>query len=212
MKRKGVLFKPYVGPKYGKAGALASRILVLGESHYVSKTDGRRASLTKSVVLDYLAGRRGSRFLTIIAQLIHGSRQIMDAEIDLIWQSVSFYNYIQSPVGSGPRVRPTFEQWLAAQSPFVSVLREIRPDAIIVLGEQLWDALPPTDPGPVLRVGRSNVATKKYSLRSGSQGVIAVSVRHPSGRGFTFRKFAPRVTALLAHVASRSKKRSKKRS
>jgi len=211
MKQQAVVFKPYVGPKYGKATTHCGRILVLGESHYVGKSDGRRASLTKSVVRDYLANRLGSRFFTIIAQLIHGSRGIQDAELDHIWKSIAFYNYVQSPVGRGPRVRPTFEQWVAAQSPFLSVLREIRPVGIIVLGDQLWEALPPTGPGPVLQVGRRSVTTKRYSSRSVTEDAIAVSVRHPSGRGFTFRKYAPRVAALLEHVASRSDKGSRKR-
>ncbi|MBI4882203.1 MAG: hypothetical protein HY812_21455 [Planctomycetes bacterium] len=194
------MFKPYVGPKYGRSNPYGGRLLVLGESHYVGESGVRRASLTELVVQEYLAGEYASRFLTMVGQLIHGSRDICDEDKKAVWQSIAFYNYIQSSVGRRPRMRPRAKQWDAAQTPFLAVLRVLRPAGIVVLGDELWTKLPPAERGPVLRAGRSKVLTKRYAWSSRGEGAIAVGVRHPAGQGFKFRKYAPMVAALLQHI------------
>jgi len=122
-----------------------------------------------------------------------------NSEIDRkeFWDNVAFYNYIQEPVGDGPRERPTEEMWANAKAPFMEVLGQLRPSHLLVLGGQLWENLPsegrrgPDIEGPV--GGRD---TWLYSCDDSE--VFATWVYHPSSiKGASSRNSSPYVEQFL---------------
>ena len=54
-----------------------------------------------------------------------------------MFHEIAFYNFIQTFKGDGPRAKATARQWEDAQAPFKTVLNELRPDAVLVLGREL---------------------------------------------------------------------------
>lgn len=130
----GVTFHPWVGKHYGLKSDFGIRLLVLGESHYHEDLKFSDSDFTQEVVRTWGQERR-SRFFTVIAKvLLRTEGWISDDERSKIWEHVAFYNFVQSIVGDGPRIEPTFRQWCEAQTPFATVLQSLEPDAVLVLG------------------------------------------------------------------------------
>ncbi|MBI5442722.1 MAG: hypothetical protein HY900_16100 [Deltaproteobacteria bacterium] len=129
-------YTPWIGENYGAANVTGTRLLVLGESHYGDGDPDATVRYTQA----YVDGQN-HRFWTSIMQLVLG-RPGYEIDRREFWHSVSFYNFIQEPVGDGPRWRPTSEMWARSQGPFEEVLNELKPRRILVLGAALWDNLP----------------------------------------------------------------------
>ena len=132
----GVTFHPWVGAQFGPAVRFGVRLLLLGESHYHDDSEFSMCSFTQEVVHEWGQENR-SRFFTVIAKVLLGSEGWVndDARAE-IWEHTAFYNFVQS-VLPGPRRPPTFRQWYEAQTPFETVLRSLRPDAVLMLGSRL---------------------------------------------------------------------------
>ncbi len=150
-------FLPWIGARYktGIAGGL--KLLILGESHYhdprlcTRHTEGecvwcaaaRDGSFTKLAV-ERLALEREHRFFKTIRRFFE---QIDDGEASQIagefWPHVSFYNYVQFLM-DGPRQTLSSIRRLAPEhdASLVQVLRELRPDRVLVLGKANWLGLP----------------------------------------------------------------------
>lgn len=127
----GVTFYPWIGSRYGRRSRFGIRLLVLGESHYGENIESK--SFTTEVVKEW-GQRRRARFFTIIANVMTGNRGcITDQDRAAVWEHVAFYNFVQSAL-SAPRKSPSFRQWVQAQDPFHTVLKILRPDAVLVLG------------------------------------------------------------------------------
>lgn len=208
-----VKFRPWVGKYYRNRGWHGRRLLVLGESHYSrSKAANRDRRLTQRWVRSCLSGDDGSSFFTLVAELVHGRRDIDDASWCRAWDSIAFYNYVQSVVIPGPRVPPTEQQWAAAQRPFIAVLQSLRPDGILVLGKRLWSRLP-DGPERVADDGRgmkSKTPIARYSC--GARHVaIAVGLKHPKAYGVKLPDQFMRCRVLRRQIlrAGRSSARKK---
>ena len=136
----GVTFHPWIGANYGRESRFGVRLLVLGESHYDNNPEYSDCGFTQEVVHDWALNNR-ARFFTIIAKVLHGSEDWIDDEVrSEIWEHIAFYNFVQSVVPS-PRKPPTFRQWREAQDPFDTVLKCLKPDAVLILGSRLSDHL-----------------------------------------------------------------------
>lgn len=137
---RGVRFLPWVGDRYDKS-RFGVRLLVLGESHYGGQHSDQNT--TREVIEDCAQGKGRLRFFTVIANVLRGQGGwIEGSEIAEIFQEIAFYNFVQTLVGDKPRCRPTFQQWVAAREPFKVVLKELEPDAVLVLGFELRDHIP----------------------------------------------------------------------
>ena len=137
-----VVFDPWVGSRYRCGGRFGVRLLVLDESHY-GKRDEIRTTLTSDVVQTWGQTKR-MQFFTIVSKVLLGLDQnvpLDDSSRSSIWEDVAFYSYVQVLL-DGPRERPTDEMWASAGRPFLGVLKELEPDAILVLGNELNDRLP----------------------------------------------------------------------
>ena len=176
----GVAFHPWVGAHYGRESRFGVRLLVLGESHYDEDPEFSDSGFTQDVVRTWGQTQR-ARFFTVIAKVLLGSADWIDDDVrSEIWEHVAFYNFVQSTVVPGPRTPPTFRQWCEAQSPFVTVLQSLEPDAVLMLGWRLAEHI-------------------LHQPENVSFGTIA----HPSSSRLRYEEAIPAFEELLADAKRR---------
>lgn len=184
-------FNPWVGQDYSSGGIFGKRIMVLGESHYCSDmcpTCGADFNcecneFTTNVVKIYLDHNNEreswmNTFLKFERSLVN--HETTPEESLKIWNSLLFYNYLQTAM-PGARVAGTTEQYKAAEEPFFSVLEQYQPDLLIVWGVRLWDNMPweHWEDGVQMKVDDFEISNGFYELSNGKK-VRAVCVYHPS--------------------------------
>lgn len=139
----GVVFDPWVGSRYESSDVFGVRVLVLGKSHY-GKASELCTAFTSTVVRNLAQGRRDT-FFTKVSKVLLGlddDSNLGDEARAEIWEHVAFYNYVQQLVGDSAGSRPTSEMWAAAAAPFLGILKELQPQAVLVLGKVLEAHLP----------------------------------------------------------------------
>ncbi|WP_347261157.1 hypothetical protein [Rudaea sp.] len=203
-----IVFEPWKGKHYKKPAVFGKRVLVLGESHYDWESEkekqidqmplDQKRSLTQRCIQGQIDGTESFKFWTNIAATFLGHLP-NSAEKKSFWHSVAFYNYVQSIVGFWARKRPTKELWLEAQTPFVNVLNDLKPEVIIVLGFENWDNLPNLDGHAGPRIDgtrRGDIDTWHYPYSGGS--CLAYRIRHPSSGAFSSKEWCPRVQRAIS--------------
>lgn len=136
---------PWVGKHYSSKGNFfdGKKILIVGESHYGENPDNFGKSLpeiTREFVADHLAWETGKRipFFTRLVALLTGTWGSQDTKLaDEIWHHLAFYNYVPVIAAVGPRMFD-WSLWEKGEPEFNTVLEDLKPDAIIVLGYRLW--------------------------------------------------------------------------
>jgi len=134
-------FKPWIGENYESN---KPKILILGESHY--GVGDEPETFTQGVIKDWAMGGKGNRrFFTTVAKIVSEKPHewmSLDAK-NTFWQSVAFYNFVQTIVGETPRIRPKEQMWQDAQEPLRYVLTTLSPEIVVVLGKALrWHTEP----------------------------------------------------------------------
>ncbi len=131
-------FHPWKGQHYGRESRFGVRLLVLGESHYGQPDEVPEPRTFTQEIVRYYGVQHRHRYFTTIAKVLCGDRGWIDnEERAAIWENVAFYNYVQSLVPA-PGIPPTPAQWEAGHYPFMTVLRNLRPDAVLVASQRLW--------------------------------------------------------------------------
>jgi hypothetical protein len=135
-------FDPWVGQHYLTKGVSGVRVMVLGESHY-GTAGTESAGFTQSVVRD-IGQQRRHRFFTTVQKLILGLGPgwLSPESRAEFWETVAFYNFVQTFVGHEARMRPTEAMWQAGAKPFLQTLEELKPDFLLVLGKELTRWVP----------------------------------------------------------------------
>ncbi|GAA0304484.1 hypothetical protein GCM10009128_24800 [Psychrosphaera haliotis] len=149
-----VFFKPWVGKQYGQVNSIfRKKILILGDSHYTDElevpeliNDQPSSDFTTAVINDYLneeiKGNWKSTFTKFMNSFVQGTVHENSAQEEL-WNSVAFYNYLQIPAGSEPRLTQHYDYSKEKdRDAFLEVLSELKPDVIISWGSKAWDAIP----------------------------------------------------------------------
>ncbi|MBR4645869.1 MAG: hypothetical protein IKO75_01970 [Bacteroidales bacterium] len=185
---KHIRFKPWVGNKYETSGFLGKKILAIGESFYCSEEQAV-ATLTDKVVTDYLAIRNGefrenngkwtNTYLKFERSL--KGKETSPEDSQDIWNSISFYNYLQVPM-SGARESGATIDYKNAEDAFLEVINELQPDLIIVWGVgKLFNNLPEDkwSWGKPLDVDGWNINNGYYQLKNKKQA-RCIAVYHPS--------------------------------
>lgn len=144
------MFKPWVGDKYGALGNAVSekKVLVVGESHHAEEHEiGTTVpDMTQDVLLAYASDKRAPwmRTLDNFAWAVSGTgpsghaRDEKRSELST-WNSLAFYNYIPVVLAKGARSnRPTASQYRSAKEPFEQVIRDLKPDVLLVWGYTLF--------------------------------------------------------------------------
>jgi hypothetical protein len=205
-----VYFEPWRGPNYGPNSKFGLALLIVGEAHYDWEEGAPQLErgLTKELIAYIAAGQETKAFWTKICKLFEGD-VINPQTKKLFWESVAFYNYIQKSVGLGARVRPTPEMWSGSQEAYLEVLSCLKPQCIIVLGEDTWNHLPlgkywrvadeRFGSGPALAANGMNFETRVYQV-DGDKPALATKVKHPSAVGFSTSEWRPVVQRTIEHA------------
>jgi hypothetical protein len=119
---KHVKFEPSIGKHYGMDSPFGIPVMILGESHYGAQ--GETRSFTKYVIKDVKSGKKRHAFFRNVAKAFLVDPR-SPSQRKAFWDSVVFYNYVQTSVEPG--TRPAVKTWLAAQEPFLEVLASLEP-------------------------------------------------------------------------------------
>lgn len=193
-------FLPWVGERYRGQSLDGVRLLIVGESHYHTHSDPG-ADFTIRLTQGYIRGTMRHRFWTLVARTVAGQSASRD-ECKAFWQSVAFYNYIQSVVGGTARVAPTAGMWAAARAPFSGVLKDLAPHVVLILGRRLWSNLSDGELSTLTVDGGASRPARNYDL-PGKGLATATFINHPASRGFVAAKWTPVTASLLALGRSR---------
>lgn len=184
-------YYPLVGSKY-KNGINGVKLLILGESHYCDegcevcgiKSGFDCSEFTIGVLERFINYKRriGAHeswmtTFTRFTNVLFGEA-IPDSKLIEFWDSIIFYNYVQSST-KGPRISPSFEQFDESKDSFFNILSIYKPDLIIVWGKRLWENLP--DNG---KWGNENILDGKYGkfyyYNTEGKKIPSFCVHHPS--------------------------------
>lgn len=149
-----IFFKPWVGDFYGnELSHFNKKILIVGDSHYCKdncsdcgdkKHSYRCSNFTKEAISAYLDQSDSGAWTNTFTKFMN-SFVINKADYDrvAVWNSVSFYNFLQIAAGDAPRKTAEYsyneKDHLAA---FIQILNFLKPDVIITWGNRVWDSLP----------------------------------------------------------------------
>jgi len=193
-----VRYHPWVGDDYWDQ---QERWLLLGESNYgLGPTE--TFAVQEMIRAQYGAAidpsQNGTYRLFAGAERLMTGRDSLDtASTKEFWQTVAFYNYVRESMTDAEQ-RPTAKDFKASHQAFNHVICQTRPHVVLVLGLDLWMALPDERDGwskgveqdIVMPVERS--ASRKLSVwtgcardTSGSHRFACFPVTHPSAIGFT---------------------------
>lgn len=193
-------FRPWVGSSYSTDGFAGLRVMLLGESHYTG-SDEPRPTITEEVVERYLE-KGGMDFFTKAMRSVDPECETTGDSRRAFWNSVAFYQFVQQSVGSGPGQRPTDAMWKESVGPFVTVLNQLRPDAIVVFGKTLWKHLPPgTDSLVRSAEGGDSVELRIFATGDGHEAV-AGHVTHATRLSYDVAR--PRIRVLLDFAGSKA--------
>lgn len=143
-----VFFEPHIGGKY--FDFKGTKLLILGESHYCGdckENDEVCRKCTKDVLeekyLEYKKSGKGHvrwmNTFTRFTNILFGEK-ISGEKLLKFWDSVIFYNYVQSSVEKS-RTQPTEEQFKNSKDAFEEILTKCKPNLILVWGRRSWDNL-----------------------------------------------------------------------
>lgn len=196
-----VIFIPWIGKQYFNGGIFGKRILALGDSHYCQDNDcktcgvlgsnpiemGDCRNLTCNTVKSFLDEESGfegwhntfKRFSGALA----GGHKTTNEENCLIWDSISFYNFVQTAMQSASRSPYSKEAYKKSLPIFWNVLDNLLPDLVIVWGKNAWNELPPGGWEWVDISTEEDIAAGRYN--DGKSNALFLLITHPSaGLGY----------------------------
>lgn len=183
---KNVKFKPWVGKDYHDGNKFGKKILVIGESHYCKDCEDVNESdcsdFTKNLIQTLVDGKTAGwtgTFRKFERSLV--GHETTPEESARIWNSLAFYNYLQTAV-DGPRKAGTTEDYDKSEDAFYEVLNDLQPDAIIVWGvTRMWDNMPSRgwEKGDEIEIDGYPLKQGSYTLDNGHV-IKAIWIYHPS--------------------------------
>ena len=198
---KSVFYYPRIGKNYTDKGYNGLKILILGESHYCGEREkceicgvfsNRKDcnNFTVNVIENnFLAYKKGQvefedwmRTFSRFTNIFIGTQVETETLIEF-WDSVIFYNYVQSST-TGPRIAPTHQQFEESEKAFYEVLNKYTPDLIIVWGNRLWDELGNGRWGNDYILGDKN--QRFYYFKVNEIEIPAFKIYHPSTSKFNY--------------------------
>ncbi|WP_158642852.1 hypothetical protein [Mucilaginibacter ginsenosidivorax] len=136
--KKKLTWLPWVGEHYSVLPA-ENRVLLIGESHYLTDSAGSKAEHEKDNLTRRIVGSKGidqkgrSNFYINTQKLMLGNGTLQKRERYIFWSRLAFYNFIQTPMDS-LKHRPTEEHMLIASDNFIDVIKVLKPSVCVFLG------------------------------------------------------------------------------
>jgi hypothetical protein len=181
------LSQPFKGSHYESHPHFPGRLLVLGESAYLTDKD-RESDFTVGLLRNVAKkGRTSGGRVTYYRKLFfvltnRDFRAASDEDWESVWNSLAFYHFVQTPLRV-PRERPSKADWDRSKAPFITRLAELKPDFVLMIGKQLngWIR---TIEG--VRTRDDGILTLPIDS---NHFAVAVAIYHPSCYGY----FKPQV-------------------
>lgn len=217
--RAGITWRPWVGIDY--PAMEASRILIVGESHYVWGDSTETAEQAKNSLGDFsftrnlinhdgLFGKDPGKpvFLRNIERVLFNAKAIAKNQQQMLWKSVSFYNFLQRPLKSRQgKDRPNDNDWSAGWETLFQVIEILQPEYILFCGvgaSNAWSRLEKNiDKGEfklnikkVDKVGNTILRTGIISKKGSEWSAKMVFIKHPSSY-FSWDKWAKCISGKL---------------
>ena len=205
-------FEPWIGKNYSSGGIFKYKILAVGESHYcgefacpykskcgvlggkIKPKCHRFTDRTINIYLDSNGhgcggwGRTYKKFTKVLTGGRESSFGLRD-----VWNSIAFYNFIQSAVLTGPRIpfqnKEVFEDCIDI---FNSVVSELRPDFIVVWGDKTWQTLKNSSETKHLRF----LDNDQVPIRRDSEPLVLM-ITHPASSKFKYDSLTPLFSGFL---------------
>lgn len=192
----GCNFLPWIGSSYAEDGLDGLQVLLVGKSHY---TDVREAAptTTQTVVRRYGVEGKSQPFVTRAMKTVDPESNKTSDSRRRFWESVAFYQFIQESVGDNPSAQPTDRMWNEAKEPFLAVVDELHPHAIVVFGREVWRHLPDGEDTLVRTLDGTETLTMKVYQTKSDHPALAGHVAHPRYPE-SYDVTRPRVATLLA--------------
>lgn len=165
---------------------------------------------TRGVVQRHIEQPEIDPIFNKVEALLTGARLPERAARAAFWNGVIFCNLVQRLLPTSAD-RPIAEDWVAGRRTFVRLLREQRPDAVLVLGVAAWNGLSHRDflPSRALDSAPSS-ALFEWEISPGCS-IVTTWVVHPTGaRGkhrFRLIEWQGRVRELMHHAQLHARER-----
>ena len=211
-------FSPWIGHAYIK-GIQRKKILILGESHYHDCTKDANCNtpegalenhqnLTYSAVARWKNQSHSSPLSWKVPALFNFKFQ----EKEKFWDSVAFYNFMQTGAGASAQCKRRKDIWNENNSvaSFQAVLDVLLPDLVLVLGKGNWLNLPSNErmlrakPRPeselqlLAKIGNKDSGdTVAYWYRHKAGDALFAPVFHPASAAFRVTEWEPEVRKFL---------------
>jgi hypothetical protein len=181
---KHVRFKPWKGKHYGSRSPFGIPVMILGESHY--SVEGKISTFTRRVIKAVKSGKKKNSFYRNVAAAFL-EEEFNSKQRRAFWDSVVFYNYVQSPLKRGGR--PNGKMWSEAEQPFLEVLAWLKPPPrlIAVFGFHTWENTPDGHGTKVPHIKYGQLRIQCYEFRVGGGNSLAPKLKHPS-RGLNLKQ------------------------
>jgi hypothetical protein len=198
--------KPWIGKNYSRRSQHKLKLLIMGESAYDWTENGRvRTASAKQIINWYWKkGQYGkSKFPRNLVRLFLSDDEREPKNLERLWNSVAYVNFIQPRVGIGAKARPTPSMCRDSFEPAQVLISKILPDCIIITNILAWNRLKGLGPlGPRLRVKGSAHETRIFPTSKG-RSALAVRILHPSRRDFSPEEWRPVISRTLAAARKR---------
>jgi hypothetical protein len=185
-----IVHEPWIGTEWGHAGP---RLCLVGESHYITDPSDDAPRINQDIIRDIRDGRRKLPFYTKVATLLS---DFGSGRAESLWDRVAFFNFVPVSVGTVHDAEPTAEMWRDGLARFQQFLVASKPSHVLSLGRRQWDhiAFPPHWKSLALS---SEEAVRMWHTPTGDR-IAATYINHPQSRGFSAKRWRPRVATLLA--------------
>lgn len=207
-----VMFYPWIGKDYSHGGIFKKKILILGESHYCYDPkdcsgckpgikNSKCNNLTIDVIKDqFTEGEAKYSMFTKLAKLLLDTDDIDLKDKENFWNSVSFYNYVQSSVAGKARVAPKNEMFSISIQSFNEVMDKLDPDFLLIVSCRLWENLPGIEgidwpEGPTIK--ENNIIEKTWYYKGARKNILSIVIYHPSSPSFSY-EYNPIVKKALS--------------
>lgn len=191
-------FEPWKPPGDPRFNGI--RLLIVGESHYDEgepPPPEKWSVFTTEIVTRWGANAEGyARFFgNVYATFNDNGAHWSSDEFKRFWNSVYFYNYVQSFVPGKARVRPTAKQFAESADAFHVVLDDLKPEAIVVMGREVWKSMSERNAEKADQDENGLASIYRYEYTGGS--CLAGHTHHPSSVGYSADYWRPRVGRFL---------------
>ena len=190
------LSQPFEGSNFQSHPEFPGRLLVVGESAYLTSED-LLSEFTKVLLSGVATGGRTSggriNYFRKLFFVLTGkrSRAVDDAKWKSVWNSLAFYHFVQTPL-TGARQRPTVDDWQKSKAAFARILARLNPALVLMTGKQLNACVRSID---------GVIPHDEKSLRLptvGQEFALATCICHPSSSWFKSNEARGEFERLIA--------------